>query len=199
VASPPIARRTLLAYPASLVQTEAAAGIGAAYFFRANSIFDPDFTGVGTSALGYAAWNQFYTAYRVTRCTIRLQAQAAGMSTNGLATVAIVPSEAATSLPANKQTWRTMPGSVMKPTTNANTSGTVVSLTTTYDMAKLAKLSRSQFLTDQDYASGFGSSPAKPLFFAVCVDSSGSASPVTVTYNIEITYEVTLFNPVALQ
>jgi hypothetical protein len=66
-------------------------------------------------------------------------------------------------------------------------------------MPKLAKLTKQQFLLDQDYAANFGSNPGKPLFFAICVDSSGSATPVTVTYNIEVTYEVTLYNPIALQ
>lgn len=38
--------------------------------YRGNSIFDPDFTGTGDTALGHAQWSAFYKDYVVTACRI---------------------------------------------------------------------------------------------------------------------------------
>lgn len=43
--------------------------------FRANSVFDPDFTGVGTTVLGYSQMAAVYTRYRVINCTAKVSSQ----------------------------------------------------------------------------------------------------------------------------
>lgn len=41
------------------------AGSTAVQVFRGNSLFDPDYTGVGTQPLGYDQWSNFYERYKV--------------------------------------------------------------------------------------------------------------------------------------
>lgn len=45
------------------------------YAFRANGIYDPDFTGTGHQPMGYDQWNQFYKRYIVigSRCRVNVQ------------------------------------------------------------------------------------------------------------------------------
>lgn len=48
--------------------SESAAGLGIVNTFRANSLFDPDFTGVGAQPLGFDQWSTLYSTYRVISC-----------------------------------------------------------------------------------------------------------------------------------
>ncbi len=45
--------------------TEAAAGVGAYQVFRSNSLYDPDYTGVGAQPLGFDQWSTLFGVYRV--------------------------------------------------------------------------------------------------------------------------------------
>lgn len=44
---------------------EGAAGVGAVQVFRANSVYYPDYTGVGTQPLGVPIWTQLFQYFRV--------------------------------------------------------------------------------------------------------------------------------------
>lgn len=61
------------------VRLDPAAGASALHRFRANSIFDPDETGVGHQPLGHDQWAQFYNHYTVVGAKIsaKFTAQAA--------------------------------------------------------------------------------------------------------------------------
>lgn len=43
------------------------------YFFRANSIFDPNYTGVGHQPYTHDTWASIYNHYKVLGCSIKLQ------------------------------------------------------------------------------------------------------------------------------
>jgi len=40
-------------------------GATASYEYRGNSIYDPDYTGTGTTVAGHSSWKDFYSRYRV--------------------------------------------------------------------------------------------------------------------------------------
>lgn len=48
------------------------AGVPAPYLFRANSIFDPDFTGTGHQPYGHDQWQAIYNHYNVRSCVITM-------------------------------------------------------------------------------------------------------------------------------
>lgn len=60
-------------YMGTLNLTAAVAGAYATQVFRANSVYDPDQTNTGTTAVGYAALSALYTNYYVKWCTIKIK------------------------------------------------------------------------------------------------------------------------------
>lgn len=65
----PVKANVKLKYSAT-ISLNAGANSRAINSFRANSVFDPDFTGVGHQPLGFDQWAAVYGAYRVTKCTV---------------------------------------------------------------------------------------------------------------------------------
>jgi len=58
------------------------------YFWRANSVFDPDAAIGGSTPRGFAQWSQFYEKYHVVKstCTLRICDKDTGTSTTGTVT-----------------------------------------------------------------------------------------------------------------
>lgn len=179
---------------------ESAAGLGGTYFFRANSVYDPDATGVGSTAVGYSTFSALFLNYRVRRVTIRLQGKISGMAATGVGTVVVAPVASQSVVPSNKQTWRMIPFARQRAVGLASDGGkNFVDITTSYDMAQVSRVTKSQFDSDFDFTGQVGSNPARQVFILVAVDSSNSASVATLYFNAQITYEVEWFNPVPLQ
>lgn len=67
---------------ATIVGLNAATGAAAGHSFRANSIYDPDNTGIGHQPLGHDQWALFYNHYRVlgAKITINFASSGAGHS-----------------------------------------------------------------------------------------------------------------------
>ncbi len=63
-------------------------GVSSPYVFRGNSIYDPDFTSTGYSAMGCATLSNLYGRFMVTGCSIRVRA----FSNGGVgALLAVIP------------------------------------------------------------------------------------------------------------
>jgi hypothetical protein len=70
----PVALRTKLRYFFSTSNGTGGANQYSEYTWRANSLYDPDFTGVGTQPAGFAALSTIYSKYRVLSATVNLTA-----------------------------------------------------------------------------------------------------------------------------
>lgn len=198
VSQTPQSRRVLLSYSTSISLVESAAGSGATYFYRLNSPYDPDASGVGAVAIGYSTYAALFLNYKVHRVTVRLQGTT-NPSTGGAARVTIAPVAYQAVVPANKQTWSLIPGSVTKLLSpNANGGPSVANLVASYDNAAVARVTKQQYAVDMDWSGQIGSNPARQNYLMVAVDSVGSSTVATLNYNIQITYEVEWFNPVPL-
>lgn len=199
VAQMPQTRRVLLSYSVSTLITEGAVGAGATYFYRLNSVYDPDASGVGTVAIGYNTFSALFLNYKVHKVTVRLQGTAA-VGSGGGARVVIAPVANQAVVPANKQTWALIPGAKMAfLPPNANGGPTVARLMATYDNAAVARVTKAQYAIDMDWSGQVGSNPARQNYLLVAVDSVASGVAATLAYNLQITYEVEWFNPVPLQ
>lgn len=199
VAQQPSAKRTLVTYAQAATLTEGAAGIGAVVFYRLNSVYDPDLTGVGTAALGLGYWANFFQNYRVTKATVRFQGTPTSMSTGGLATF-IMGAVPQSTMPASKAAWRATPTAKMGVAVNAGNGGkNVVTMTSTYDMAKVLRVRPAEYRSDMDFTGGTASNPARAVNLFLSLDSAGSAIAASGAYNIQITYEVEWFNPLPVQ
>jgi hypothetical protein len=200
VAAPPQSRRVLVSYASAISQVEAAVSTGNAYFWRLNSIYDPDSSGVGSSAIGFSYWLNFYQNYKVHRVTVRIQSQMYGMSTGGIGTLVVAPVANQSAVPVGPYTWRAIPYSKMTTQTNSNTGApSVREMVVSFDLAKVCHVTPQQYAIDMDYAGTSASNPSKQVYLLTGVHSVGSTTPVTCTVSIQITYDVEWFNPLPLQ
>lgn len=176
------ARREVLAYHSTANLTEPAAYTGTYYTFRLNSIYDPDFTGSGSTYLGYASKSNLYGAYRVisTRVRVRFFGNTAGAAVVGLMF------GANSTFASNANTWPIQPNSCNKILCgNTGTSHSIVTFDLTHKMSKLSGVTEREFLTDMDFRSDFGSSPLKAVYVTLWIQGQSAASA-------SINYELTL-------
>ncbi len=189
-----------MTFSTTLALAESAAQAGNYWFYRLNSVYDPDASGVGAVAIGYNTWVTLYLNYKVVRVTARAQGVVTGLSAGSFGNVCFAPVPNQMVIPANKQTWKVIPRSTMKTVTNEAVGGHNMFLfERTYDLASLANVTRAQYADDMDFSGAVGSNPARQIYLVVTVDSTGSTTAATLTANIQLSYEVEWFNPVPIQ
>lgn len=200
VAYVPSSKNITMTYGVSNAIVEGAAGSGVTYFYRLNSVYDPDYSGVGAVATGYNTWSGLFLNYKVKKATVRVQATVTGLATGGMANVVIAPVAGQAVVPANKQTWKCMRGAKFKAIANNAVGGVnLVDMVATWDLAWVASVTPSQYEADMDFSGAVGSNPARQLFVMLAVDSVASGTVVTCNYNIQITYLVEWFNSTPMQ
>ncbi len=199
VTTTPNSQRILMTFPGSLAIAESAAGAGVTYFYRLNSPYDPDSSGVGTTAGGYSTWAALYLNYKVHRVTVRIQGTGTSASGSFMQFVtAPVPSQAV--VPSNPQLWKTIPYSSIKTfTPQVNGGKNTFEVVRHYDLAQVARVTPAQYANDMDFSGAIGSNPARQIYLMTSVASYGSGTVATVYFTIQITYEVEWFNPVPMQ
>ncbi len=193
----PSTQNVLMTYSTSSAFSEAAAGGGAAYFYRLNSVYDPDFSGVGTTAMGYSTFSAVFATYRVKKVTVRFRATAT-VGNGGFANVVLAPTPISTT-PGNPLVWRSMPGAVTKGITpNVNGGHNYIELVHTFDMPRVFRLTRQQFKNDMDFSGSTGSNPARPVYLLVGLMTTGSATTGTLSYSMDMTFQVEWSQPYAI-
>lgn len=194
------AQRSILTYAAELALAEGTAGLGNFWFYRLNSVYDPDASGTGSVAIGYNTWATLFLSYKVHRCTFRLQGTVTGLSAGTFGTVILAPVPNQMVLPSNKQTWKVIPRAVVHTLTDTSVGGrNMVDFSRTYSLADVANVTKSQYANDMDFSGAVGSNPARQIYMAVTIDSTGSTSAPGLHANVQISYEVEWFNPVPMQ
>lgn len=68
----PASSRGTLRYIQTGLNLDAAASIPAKYYFRANDLFDPDYTGTGHQPMGFDQWMTLYNKFTVTSSKIKV-------------------------------------------------------------------------------------------------------------------------------
>lgn len=188
---PPAFKRSYLSYQAWTTVTEGAAGTGGLYTFRLNSIYDPDFTGVGGTAMGYTSLTSLYSLFRVVR--VRVVARIA-LSTTGQAVVGMLAGLNST-FAANYHQLEAEPNSVSKLIVgNVGGAHGVANFDRTYDLAKVCGITPQQYKTDFDFSHVTGSNPNKNVFLTVYL-AGASAAAQTMVYHVRLIYEVEVSNP----
>jgi len=195
----PVSAHCVLGYSNKVNLIEPAAGTGSSHFFRLNSVYDPDASGVGSSALLYNFYAARFLNYRVNKATVRVQAAIlSGLSGGfGEITLGAVPDQA--TIPSDPTTWKMIPGTVMKPISNTAAGPAVAELVGTWDLAKLVRFTKAQYNTEADFSAPTGSNPARQVFAFVGGESIGSSSATTFTISYQITYVVEWFSPLPVQ
>lgn len=188
----PRVTKETLAYADTRDLTEAAAGVGAYYIFRLNSIYDPDFTGVGNTAYGYSVMSNLWSKYRVlrTRVVIDFSNVTGGLQITGLS------AGLNSTLAALPRAWPVQPRTVSRVIRGAGGGTTCVAhFDMTYDLAKVIGVTKQQYKNENDYAGIFGSNPNYSLFLIVW-NAGKTAVAETSTMTARIFYETEFYGPI---
>ncbi len=199
VTTTPSSQRILQTFSYGAALTEGAAGGGVSYFYRLNSVYDPDASGVGTTAGGYSTWAALYLNYKVHRATVRIQGTGTAASGAFIQCV-VAPVAGQAVVPSNPALRKMIPDSVFRTIVpQANGGKTTFEIVRSYDLAKISRVTKSQYANDMDFSGLVGSNPARQIYLMVAGLTGSSASVGTISFAIQITYEVEWFNPVPMQ
>jgi len=161
-------------------------GLRRDYTFRLNSIFDPDFSGVGHQPLAHDQWQLFYNHYVVTRCS--WEVELAPQNGNLLAGFyvsddsAIPTATAATLIELGAQAGFVTPELPLK------LSGEI-------DVAQWFARPRAGLPLDSQMRSPFGANPAEVVFGTLFMQVPAGTATVNVDYVWTFTFECTLMEP----
>lgn len=195
----PSSKRVLMTFAQQYTLAEPAAATGASYFFRLNSVYDPDATGVGFSSGGYATWSALFLNYKVHRVTARIQG-AAECSNNSIAHIVVAPVSSQSVVPTNPNYWKLIPyARVYTVTSNLNGGKNVYNHAASYDNAAIARVTPAQYDVDMDWSGVVGSNPARMNYLMIGVNTVNSTTPGKAIYSIQLTFEVEWFNPIPMQ
>jgi len=157
------------------------AGATSFYHFRANSIFDPDRSGVGHQPYGHDTLQNIYKSYVVDKAVITLIPTQFG---NTVCTYGLRTSESVQS--ASFHQVREMKGTTLSTTA---VGARPVPISRTYERSKMWPI-------EKDTTAEFGSNPdvESESFFDIFMQGpNASVDPGSVDFIINITYYVTCF------
>lgn len=191
----PVVQYADFAYSAAPGLTEGVVGAGMLYVFSLSSIYDPDVSGVGTTALGYTSYSSFFTRYRVVRTRIEVTATPYNTSTAAPMIVGYMvgPNSTVTS---SSTLWPVQTNSQSKMV-HASTPGGQHGMATfkrTIDLAQIQGVTKQQFMTDLDYSGAFGSNPSRQSYLILFVRGLGGAVAVA-SFDVRIVYHTELSQP----
>lgn len=174
--------------------------------FRANSLFDPDVSGVGTQPYyfdEYLGSDRIYQRYRVTACSIKVTVQPNSTSTVGVqnlrfgvyptansGTLSGTALETALQQAYCKHKWGAF---VQSPSKDS----TIIHYMTT---DKIKGVRKASVLNDHDYTAFFSASPISPWYWHVFFFPEDRTSSCTANFAVELCYYAEMFeraSPVA--
>ncbi len=171
--------------------TEPAAKAGNFHTFRLNSLYDPDFTGVGSTAIGYTNLSAMYGLFRVRRVRVVLRGS---LTTTGAATIGFITGLSST-YTSVISLWEAEPNCRSKIVQgNVGGARAIAEFNTTIDLPRVCGLRHSEFDADMDFTHLVGSNPVKPVYLAVFVVGN-SASVQTMNFSLRLVFETEVSQP----
>jgi len=166
------------------------AGVQSWNSFRGNSIFDPDFSGAGTTAFAYTQLAGLYNRYRVLSSKIVVEVTNSGtvpLRCSIVATIANAP-PTATALPGQRHIAQGMVG----------TTGTVGwKHTARAPTARIFGVPEAQVLSEDDFAGLVGGNPNNVWYWHVVMFNPGGAAGAC-NVSIRIEYDVVWSMPLLM-
>ncbi len=165
----PARRVATMCYDALVALSPAATAL-AYNTFRLNSLFDPDFTGVGTTVSGYTTMSALYNRYRVVSVKIHIDATSNASLPSTVFLVANPLNTVGTSITAimsQKYSW-------CKPLGNTNAPG--VSHTCKISIADCYGTTRKAVWDEDDFAGLVGANPNNVAFLHIGVYNNSATA-----------------------
>lgn len=181
--------RTKLVYSDTIILSSASP---VQYSYRANSLFDPDFTSVGHQPLYFDQFIATYQRYRVYGTKMRLRIL--NIDSSG-AELVVIPSSLIPTLTSAAMA-KEQPRAVSTGPIPANSFHTVT-LHQSHSTAQILGLSKSQIM-DDDYAAEFSANPVQLWYYAIYAGPIGGS--VKISIDVRLTFDCEFFDraPLAL-
>lgn len=191
-----------LRYNDSFLLNPTNGGAAVEYGFRANSIFDPDYTGGGHQPIGHDQWQTFYSTYCVVGSviTIRVLHDESAAASTANAVVGVLLNDTGTLPTTTKSTiqeqglgsWRVLQGMQ---------EGNTVKLIQKFSAKKFFSVSNVSDNQDR-IGAAFGANPPSTgdafyVVWAATTIAGGNAS-AGIEFSVQIDYSVMLSDPIAL-
>lgn len=156
--------------------------LSVAHVFRAASIFDPDFTGVGHQPYGHDQYQNIFQFYRVVKSVITVTSASTGG--NNVIGVAM----------------RATPTVITDPEVIREVKGTrFTPLSNTSDPYKIQMTHLITEVDDESQSTAqFGTNPTQNNYFHVWAAPNGSADPAELALCVDIVYHVEMWEPLYL-
>lgn len=175
-------------YATKVSMPAATLGAASAYQFRLNSIFDPDYTGVGHQPGGHDQYAQIYETYCVTGVSFNISFANDNDAPNivgyYISDREDVSSDAVVMVEQGINEWKHIAGQDGGPA-NASFSGYV-------DLPKLMGYSYNDYVTNPNYQTVFGVNPADVGYITLWGTNIASGSLGNVYAFVELVYTVRL-------
>lgn len=176
----PAKAKALLRY-SQVVEINPATGIPSAQLFRANSIHDPDFTGIGHQPYGHDTYASIYNHYNVRSATITMTPTT---STNGIYGITLTDDS---TVQADYNTVRELKSTRMS--TNSISAGNPKTVTNYFNVNKNFDLP-----FQKATSASFGASPAEGMIFHCWFEgSSNTVDPQNTSFLFTISYVVDMW------
>lgn len=171
------------------ISWNAVAGAAYWYQFRGNSVFDPNYTGVGQQPAGLDQLNGLYKNYKVYASKMKVEF-VAGTSTTPPTICTVIPSDTSTGISALNVHSATLNPYSKHSYVVSSIGGAAVKSVQNYMTTK--RIFGEQNIDDEDYGALITANPTNTWYWNVGVQSADQLSTSTGTMIMYITYYIEL-------
>ncbi len=163
------------------------------YTFRANSLYDPDFTGVGTVVPGITTLSQLYDRYRVlgVRVSVVMRVE------SGIGGEVLLVASNQNSLPVAYADWSNQ-RFVKRISVGGVNGNNVAKAVVTFPIHEVYGVPKTQVRNEDDFASVMGNNPNNPVYFHVGWYSGAAAATTQVFVDLRFTYDCVFSLPLTV-
>lgn len=156
------------------------------YVYRLNSLFDPDFSGVGGQPDGFDQWKLLYGVYRVVATKVEVQA----VGGNGFGLLAMAPKTTSTVASSAEEV-----GGLRKAVSQIFTTTQRASIKAMWRVGEILGKEDVAVLSDPNDGATVSANPSEQVFVEIAAETSGASD--IVYFSIKLTYYVRLEAPIA--
>lgn len=165
------------------------------YAYRGNSLYDPDYTGVGHQPRGYDQLAALYKGYRVNGCKLELMGVSPATGDGGCMEIVAFPTVEVNDLTAEDPEYLAeLPGASMM-ILNQGESKKVTLYNST---ASALGITKQKARNDDIYTASVGYNPSIVWYYQLLAQVSDESTTMDAFLYLKLTYYVTWYEPIQL-
>lgn len=161
------------------------------YQYRLNSIYDPNYTGVGHQPLGHDELATLYNRYRVVGCSYKVVMTNRSTTYEGEVSVQLRPNMILSTLFSTVQEG---PYSQTRTLCNANAGGSVCTIRGYIPISKIRGVVKNVVKSDDTYQAQFGANPSITPALNIYVRNQNTTANCDFAWRIYLTYHVICYD-----